>query len=77
MEALLKGLNNPDIFTEREVAAIEFAERMSENQKITDELWLQMKKHFDDGEIVEISCLVGIFNYFNRFNNILDVDITT
>lgn len=76
IEALLAGLKNPDVFSDRELVALEFAERMSENQSMTDDLWIRLKEHFDDGEIIEIACVVGVFNYFNRFNNILDVEVT-
>ncbi|KAB3530450.1 carboxymuconolactone decarboxylase family protein [Alkaliphilus serpentinus] len=76
IKALLEGLKNPQIFSERELVALEFAETMSENRKMTDELWSKLKEHFDDGEVIEIACVVGVFNYFNRFNNVLDVDIT-
>ena len=34
------------------------------------------REHFDDGQIIEIAAVIGLFNYFNRFNDALKVDIT-
>ena len=34
------------------------------------------KAHFDDGQIVELAAVIGLFNYFNRFNDALRVEIT-
>ncbi|KAB3531634.1 hypothetical protein F8154_12635 [Alkaliphilus pronyensis] len=73
---LLEGLKNPQSFTEKELVALEFAEVMSKNHKMPNQLWKRLKDFFEEGEIIEITCVVGIFNYFNRFNNILDVDVT-
>ena len=70
-------LKNPELFTEKELVALEFAEVMTtDSNNIPDELYNDMKKHFDDGEIVEIASVVGIFNYFNKFNNALQTEIT-
>lgn len=32
-----------------------------------------MKEHFTDCEIVEITSVIGLFNYINRFNDALGV----
>ena len=32
--------------------------------------------HFDEGEIVELAAVIGLFNYFNRFNDALQIPIT-
>ncbi|MBM7615903.1 carboxymuconolactone decarboxylase family protein [Alkaliphilus hydrothermalis] len=78
VERLLSGLQDLSGFTEEEQVALEFAKTMSvDSLGVTDELWNRLRKHFDEGEIVEIACVVGTFNYFNRFNNALGVDITT
>lgn len=69
--------DNPHLFTERELAALEFAEAMTkDSNNVSDDLWNRLRKHFDEGEIIELACVIGVFNYFNRFNNALNVDIT-
>jgi alkylhydroperoxidase family enzyme len=35
-----------------------------------------VRRHFEEGEIVEIAAVAGIFNYFNRFNNALQMEPT-
>ncbi len=35
-----------------------------------------LRAHFDEGEIVEIAAVAGLFNYFNRFNDALRVEPT-
>lgn len=43
---------------------------------IDDERWAALRTHFDEGEIVEIAAVAGLFNYFNRFNDALRVEPT-
>ena len=63
--------------TEREKTALAFAERMTaEPNRVDEALWARLKQHFDEGEIVELGCVVGLFNYFNRFNNALQMEPT-
>ncbi|PAB60225.1 carboxymuconolactone decarboxylase family protein [Anaeromicrobium sediminis] len=70
-------LKNPDLFTERELIALEFAEEMTMNSNnIPEELYSDMEAHFDEGEIIEIASVIGAFNYFNKFNNALKTEIT-
>jgi alkylhydroperoxidase family enzyme len=45
-------------------------------RKISDEVFAELSRHFDEGEIVEITCVVGLFAYFNRFNDALHTDPT-
>lgn len=72
-----KKLKKPELFTEKELITLEFAEVMTtDSNNVPDELYDEMKTYFDDGQIVEIACVVGIFNYFNKFNNALQTEIT-
>lgn len=43
---------------------------------VSDETFSELARHFDEGEIVEIACVVGLFNYFNRFNDALRTEPT-
>ncbi len=64
-------------FTDAEKAALRFAERMTRDpHSVDDALWSELRKHFDEGEIVEIAAAVGLFNYFNRFNDALRMEPT-
>jgi uncharacterized peroxidase-related enzyme len=64
-------------FDEKERAALAFAEQMTLDAKaVSDELYAELARHFDDGEIIELASVIGLFNYFNRFNDALRVEIT-
>ena len=54
--------------TEAEKAALRFAERMtSEAGGVGAEGVDELRAHFDEAQIVELACVVGLFNYLNRF----------
>jgi alkylhydroperoxidase family enzyme len=65
------------LYTEPEFAALECAERMTRGTgAIEAGLLARLHAHYSEGEIVEIALVVGLFNYFNRVNNALDVEET-
>ncbi len=35
-----------------------------------------LRRHWNEGEIVEITMVIGLFAYFNRFNDALRVEVT-
>ena len=43
---------------------------------VTDELYARLKATWDDGQIVEITLVIGMTEYFNRFNDSLRVEPT-
>lgn len=43
---------------------------------IGDEEYAALQRCFDEGSIVEIAAVAGLFNYFNRFNDALRVPVT-
>ncbi len=63
---------------EREGAALAFAEAMTlQPRAVPEEVWRAMNACYDEGEIVEIAAVVAVFNGFNRFNDALEVEVTT
>ncbi len=77
-EALLDALYRIDehrhLFTGRELVALRFAEIMTTGAREVDEiLWDELQAHFDDGEIVELATVIGLFNFFNRFADALRI----
>ncbi len=63
------------LFSEREQVALRFAEIMTTSARdIDEELWDEVQYHFDDGEIVELATVIGLFNFFNRFADALQID---
>jgi alkylhydroperoxidase family enzyme len=66
----------PD-FSEKEKAALRLAERVTRDaHTVDDQLWNTLRAHFDEGEIVELLAAIGLFNYFNRFNDALRMEPT-
>ena len=78
-EEELQALENGDCgcFGPREQAALKFAEALTlDSNNIPDDLFASVRRHFSEGEIIEITAVAGLFNYFNRFNNALQMEPT-
>ena len=80
-EALLDAMYHIDehaeLFTPAERAALTLAERMTTDAHgVDEEVWAELRTHWDEGQIVELAAVIGLFNYFNRFNDALRVDVT-
>lgn len=64
-------------FTEREHVAIHLAEVMTLNAHgYTAAEFAELRSFFSEGEIVELMAAIGLFNYFNRFNDLLEMEPT-
>ena len=64
-------------FTAAEKAAIRLAETVTRDaNSLSDEQFAELQSFYSDGEIVELLCSIGLFNYFNRFNNALQMEPT-
>lgn len=44
--------------------------------RIPEEEFQKLKSFYTENEIVELTAAIGLFNYFNRFNNALHMEIT-
>lgn len=59
---------------EREQIAIRFAEAATKQAyEIDPAVLAAAKTQFNDSELVELTAVVGLFNYINRFNDALNV----
>jgi uncharacterized peroxidase-related enzyme len=66
-----------DDFTAAEKAALRLAETVTRDaHALTDEQYAELRSFYSEGEIVELLCAIGLFNYFNRFNNALRMELT-
>lgn len=64
-------------FTEAEKAALELAERATrDSNSVDDVFWNELRQYYEEGEIIELLAAIGLFNYFNRFNNALHMEPT-
>jgi alkylhydroperoxidase family enzyme len=46
------------------------------NGHIADEVWNAAAAHYDENQLIEFVGVIGLFNYFNRFNNALEIEVT-
>ncbi|HZU45518.1 MAG TPA: hypothetical protein VE994_22760 [Terriglobales bacterium] len=73
----LADFEKRDDFTAAEKAALRLAERMTrDGHAVDDELWAELRRHFNEGEVIELAAAIGLFNYFNRFNDALRMEPT-
>ncbi|MGA9061071.1 MAG: carboxymuconolactone decarboxylase family protein [Terracidiphilus sp.] len=64
-------------FTPAEKAALRLAETVTRDaHAVSDEQFDELRSFYSEGEIVELLCAIGLFNYFNRFNNALQMKPT-
>jgi alkylhydroperoxidase family enzyme len=64
-------------WTQRERLALRYAEQVTLDAKAVDDaLFDALRAEFDDGEIVELTAAISLFNMFNRFNDALRVEVT-
>lgn len=64
-------------FSEAEKAALAYARWLTlDARSLPDELFARLREHYDEAEIVEISAMAGLFNYFNRVNDALRMEPT-
>jgi uncharacterized peroxidase-related enzyme len=64
-------------FTPAEKAALRLAETVTRDANaVSDEQFAELRGFYSEGEIVELLCAIGLFNYFNRFNNALKMEPT-
>jgi uncharacterized peroxidase-related enzyme len=64
-------------FTPAEKAALRLAETVTRDaHTVSDEQFAELRTFYSEGEIVELLCAIGLFNYFNRFNNALKMEPT-
>jgi alkylhydroperoxidase family enzyme len=57
--------------------ALQWADAMTPTASIPDNaLFTDLKRHWNDAQVVEITAVIGLFNYFNRFATALDIPPT-
>jgi AhpD family alkylhydroperoxidase len=70
----IDNLEDDGNLTPREQLALQYTgAMMQDSNRVSDELFSQIKESFSDAEIVELTFLVGFINMLNMFNNALRV----
>jgi len=64
-------------FTPQEEIAIKVAERLTRDQhSLDDALFAELRQLYDEPAVVELIAAIGLFNYFNLFNDALQMEPT-
>jgi len=63
------------LFSPMERVALEYAERITTTgQKVDDPLFAELKKHFSEGQIVELTAAIAMENFRSKFNPPLGIE---
>jgi AhpD family alkylhydroperoxidase len=62
------------LFSDREKAALAYAEAITRDSRPGPEHFARLRKHFDDDAIVELTALVAFQNASSKFNAALDIE---
>jgi alkylhydroperoxidase family enzyme len=62
------------VFTPAERAALAYVEEMTRSKRVDDATFAELRRHFDERAIVEITWLAAVENYFNLINLPLGIE---
>jgi alkylhydroperoxidase family enzyme len=70
----LRDWSASDLFSPDERAALAYADAMTRDVAVPDDVFAAVRKHFDERQIVELSVLIGTYNMHNRVMLALQID---
>jgi alkylhydroperoxidase family enzyme len=73
LDAVAEYRTNP-LFTPRERAALAYVEEATKTKRASDETFAELRKHFTDDQIVAITWVNAVENYFNLLNGPLGIE---
>jgi alkylhydroperoxidase family enzyme len=63
------------LFSKAERVALDYAERMTiTGQKVDDALFKQLKRHYNEAQIVELTAAIALENFRSKFNPALGIE---
>jgi alkylhydroperoxidase family enzyme len=71
----LKDWKQTGAFSERERAALAYADTMTRDIEVPDAVFAELKRHFDDRQVVELTVLIGSYNMNARVLAALKLDL--
>ena len=75
--AALDRVAESPLFTEAMRLSLVYAERMTRNAHTVDAaLFEELKRHYSNSQILELTSVVGLTNYWNRFTTALRIDLS-
>jgi len=70
----LSDYRTSSLFSPRERAAMAYVEEATRHKRVADATFAELRKHFDEREIVEITFVTAIENFYNIFNIALEIE---
>ena len=61
----LKNYQTSELFSQRERAALVYVEQVVKDKRVTEEAFSDLKTHFTEVEIIELTWLIAAENYYN------------
>jgi alkylhydroperoxidase family enzyme len=71
----LKDWQATSLFSERERAALAYADTMTRDIEVSDAIFAELKRHLNDRQIVELTVLIGSYNMNARVLQALQLDL--
>ncbi|WP_370943007.1 carboxymuconolactone decarboxylase family protein [Amycolatopsis sp. cg5] len=68
---MVAGWREAKVFTDAERAALELTEqatRVADSAGVSDEVWANAAKHYDEDQLVALTGLIALINAYNRIN---------
>lgn len=62
-------------FSEKERAVLAYADAMTRDVSVPDAVFADVRKHFTERELVELTVLIGTYNMHNRVMQALAIDL--
>lgn len=62
-------------FDDTERAVLHYAEQLTENVSVSDEVFADLEQWFSEQEIVELTLSISAANFVNRFNDALEIPL--
>lgn len=69
----LLNYESSDLFSEAERAALKYVEQATQQKDVSDEVFENLREYFTETEIVEITWLNAMENYYNLINKPLQI----
>ncbi|KUJ18139.1 uncharacterized protein LY89DRAFT_732831 [Mollisia scopiformis] len=71
-ESVLSGKKGAEL-TEKQWAVVHYTDAMTRDVAVKDDIFAELKKHFSEQEVVEVTATVAAYNCVSRFLVALDV----
>ena len=73
LDALREYATSP-WFSARERAALAYADAVTRDVDVPDAVFAELRKHFNERQIVELTVLIGTYNMHTRVGQALQID---